>query len=377
MGFLSTRSSSNAAGGNIPLGGYADVFASGDAFKAAGSMIQRSQYPQMSAAFPRRNAFTTSLVAQPLTGSSSLARCGTFGKGKFVIMMTSGPSNTSSDSLYSTDGITWTPALTTSNLLWNGICHGGPVGNTKFIAVGTAQGGSAASTCCVSADGITWTTSAMPSLIYQSVIWSDQLGLFVAFTNSTACATSPDGITWTQRATPAGGYYPAAGPNCVIAMNPGGNMIRTTDGVNFAQVPGLPNKAYSSVVYANNMFVATVGSSAAGFGIVTSPDGLVWTPRVTPSTYAGGQLAYGDGVFLCTGSSAYGSMTSTDAINWIQRPNGINGLVYSVFGNGVFLTTAPFQSNGTTYNQLTYTENSTTSDWMYIAGTAGKFVRVK
>ncbi|WP_426111344.1 hypothetical protein [Pseudomonas sp. DSP3-2-2] len=363
---------------SVPLGGLATVFASGDAYKAIGTSIQRSLYPEMSAAFPRKSAYAFSLVAQPLVGSSSLARCGTFGKGMFVIMMTSNATNTSADSLYSFDGITWTPSTATSSLNWNGICYGGPVGNQKFVAVGAAQGGTAASTCCISSDGITWATSNMPSLIYQSVVWSDQLGLYIAFTNSTACATSPDGVTWTQRATPGGGYYPAASPNCVIALNPGGNMIRTTDGIAFAVVAGLPNKAYSSVVYAGGLFVATVGSSAAGAGIVTSPDGLTWTVRVTPASYTGGQLAYGDGVWLCTGNGgATGSMTSYDAINWSQRANGIAGAVYSVFGNGAFLITAPFVSSGVTYNQLVYTENLSTSDWMYLSGTAGQYVRVR
>jgi hypothetical protein len=367
---------------NVPLGGYASVFGSGDAYKAVGQSIQRSLYPEMAVAFPRKGAFSFSLAAQPLVGSSSQALCGTYGKGMFVIMMSSVYTNTSTDSLSSTDGITWSPATTSVSVNWTGICYG----NNKFVAVGAGQGGIAGAVvntnCSWSTDGVIWTTSTMPSRVYTSVIWSDQLGLFIAFTTTLFVSTSPDGITWTSRATPAGsgGTYMSAvaSPTCVVAVATNGAVLRTVDGITFT-LAATTSRAVSSVAYGNSLFALTVTSAtAAGTGVLTSSDGITWTTRSTPANYYGGYIAFGDSVFTCVGSGANGALTSDDGIKWTQRPSGmVSPPVFGTYGSGAFLFCADRAGSGTTYHELVYTENTTTSDYLYISGTAGNFVRVR
>lgn len=62
-----------------------------------------------------------------------------------------------------------------------------------------------------SPDGINWTArTAASDLNWQSVCWSEELGLFVACAAtviSPALMTSPDGITWTSRTPSALDYW--------------------------------------------------------------------------------------------------------------------------------------------------------------------------
>lgn len=84
-----------------------------------------------------------------------------------------------------------------------------------------------------------------------------------------------------------------------------------------------------------------LGDAASGTKqIETSPDGITWTARSSPTDSNGGfAIAFGAGVFvaLCLDStgSTFIAMSSPDGISWtshaIPQPNGVayNGVVYS------------------------------------------------
>jgi hypothetical protein len=99
----------------------------------------------------------------------------------------------------SPDGITWTARTAASGVTVMGAVAWSPV-RRIFCAVGP----SGTNRCSTSLDGITWTERTIPSNSWNSIVWNDRLGLFVACNSdgtTSGIATSPDGVTWTTRTT--------------------------------------------------------------------------------------------------------------------------------------------------------------------------------
>lgn len=143
------------------------------------------------------------------------------------------------------------------------------------------------------------------------------------------------------------------------------------------------------VAYGNGTFAAV--SSA---NIATSPDGITWTSRTSPSANLWLSVAYGNGVFVAVGQTSSGNNTSTaitspDGITWTQRTLPASQIWRSIaFGNGIFVaartasviggsetTTAPCATSpdGTTWTTQT---TPATNYWRSIAFGNGIFVAV-
>lgn len=147
-------------------------------------------------------------------------------------------------------------------------------------------------------------------------IWVSELGLWVAVgytgDSSVGIATSPDGINWTAQGNP-------------FANETGGY------GYHIAWSPSLG-------------LLCAVGNSYSGFDrvyIATSPDGVTWTPQVTPADATEGpQIIAVDwsetqGQFVTGwyGAGAFGSIaTSPDGVTWTFQttPFDVGGEVQSV-----------------------------------------------
>jgi hypothetical protein len=375
MGFTTTRSSSNSAGGNVPLGGYADVFTSGLAFKATGTLIQRSLYPEMSNAFPRKGSFSAVAATLPsATGYTGIA----FGNGLFVAATgyTGSPGTAAATS---TDGITWTPRAMPVPLEWRAMAFGAGL----FVAIGTNNSNTANAVYATSTDGINWTARNMGvPAVWASITYSTALGLFIAIaggynSQSNIAATSPDGLVWTARVLPVTGYWQSVcpGPAMLVAANANGSssgsLANSVDGANWTTRAAAAGTS-SGVAYGAGLFV-----SVGMLGMNTSADGITWTPRSVPSTWNCTVVAYGNGCFVAAGAQGSNiAFTSPDGINWTPRNIvSANSLIGSlVYGAGTFVQLGG--SNQTIANLL-FVENLTDSDYMYIGGTAGKFVRVK
>jgi hypothetical protein len=111
-----------------------------------------------------------------------------------------------------------------------------------------------------------------------------------------------------------------------------GEILVSTNGVNWTSPTGQTNWAFTGVVYANGLFVA-VGS---GGGVWTSSDGYRWTGRF-PATGWFLRLAYGRGTFVAVGAGGL-VMTSADATNWTQRATGTSEYLRDIeFGNNRFV----------------------------------------
>lgn len=212
-----------------------------------------------------------------------------------------------------------------------------------WVAVGAL--GAPATTCMRSVDGTNWTFPTMPTgALWSGVVWSPELGIFAACSNSAVCkiATSPDGITWSiafavspQNTHPSRciEWSPDLGLFICGSAASTGTPTATTrfmtspDAINWTLITGTPDRAVEAIRWSPelSLFVAACSDFGGGLDAMwTSPTGAVWTPRNLPDAFfidasAGSHtlLTWADdlGLFVCVrdGGSV---VTSPDGINW-------------------------------------------------------------
>jgi hypothetical protein len=123
---------------------------------------------------------TWTSVASPLSGTNFVALA--YGKGLFVALR-----NATNESMYSSDGITWSGASGLPNANWIALVHG----HNRFIAI--ADDGTAA----YSLDGRNWTQSDLPdqgTRTYRNIAYGQ--GIFVATRDDTSVVYSEYGLVW-------------------------------------------------------------------------------------------------------------------------------------------------------------------------------------
>ena len=159
----------------------------------------------------------------------------------------------------------------------------------------------------------------------------------------------------------------AYGAGVYVAVGSGGTIERNTNaasGTWTAQTSGTKQNLYG-VSYLNGMFVA-VGD---GGTLLTSPDGIAWTSRVTDIAGALRHSAYGLGsgattaLYVAVGDAG-AVVSSTDAVNWVPQTLPTTQSLYSV----VFGPDLQFIAAGTS-GTLAY--SLTGADGTWHAGNAG------
>jgi hypothetical protein len=142
-----------------------------------------------------------------------------------------------------------------------------------------------------SATGASWAshTTSADTMEFRAFIRVVEHGLFVYVDGAGNIETSADGVTWVQRQTTSGGtsaglaYSPEL--DVAVCVNNAGQIYRsgvgdlTTWGLQASSQGTLQSVCWSAVA---GLFVA-VRSSGTGQRVLTSPDGITWTPRNTPA----------------------------------------------------------------------------------------------
>jgi len=134
----------------------------------------------------------------------------------------------------------------------------------------------------------------------------------------------------------------------------GGPIVCSRDGTNWVeQQDGIAGYHYlSGVSFGTGLFVAVGSDLVSGVHLITSPDGMTWTPR-SPGTDAPlNSVAYGNGIFVaggavagrCLAGACNVAMTSADGITW--TPLSIGGGFRISFGNGTFVALARNGNDG-------------------------------
>jgi hypothetical protein len=278
----------------------------------------------------------------------------TWGANKFVVCGDRGLIYTSGD------GLTWKRQNSSGeqgtliNVVWQ---------NNQFIAFSTYQKNSYWD-ILNSADGINWTINFVGEDLVNAV-WGN--GKFVAAAgNIGPIMTSLDGISWSQNAN---GYYFDQiiwANNQFIAFNDSAfnrsRVFSSSDGLSWTQIGTAGISCYlanqNQIVYDGHQFVAV------GFfgGIVTSPDGRVWTNHNRGLLTDLCDVAWGANRFVAVGDSGL-VLASSNGIDWVKCVSGtqrkLNCVAYgeSTFVAGGDSGAIAISSNGIDWNSTTINNN--------------------
>jgi len=262
--------------------------------------------------------------------------------------------------IYSLDGKTWTGR---SDTLLADTAYTFPaitaVGNGIVVAM--AKGSDSGTDLLISTDGISWDKYRMPITDSRyDIAYSQQQGRFVVSTGGGKAWDSLDGITWTQNAA-----FSSAFSGSAIAYGAGTFVVLTSntfsaawssDGTSWNTV-SQPYGQWTCATYGDGTFVAMPDGSAQA--IYSKDKGVTWTLSETlPVNFGPGDVAYGDGKFVAVKSGG-GSILSTDGINWI-RTNLETGYWLSVkYADGKFVAVGRPISG---YPNVAYSYDG--SDWV-------------
>ncbi|CAB4958685.1 MAG: hypothetical protein F2837_11490 [Actinobacteria bacterium] len=191
-------------------------------------------------------------------------------------------------------------------------------------------------------------------------------------------------INWTGRTAPETNNWTSVaygnGQFVALSWNGTNRVMTSPDGITWT-ARSTPSSEWKAVTYGNGQFVAV-----ADYGtdlVMTSPDGITWTARTAATTSYWSGLTFGNGVFVAVAWSGDTDrvMTSPDGITWtVQSAAEQNGWKSVTFGNGTFVAVS---FNGT-YRAMTSTDGITwtaqsaasASNWNNVTYGNGTFVAV-
>lgn len=360
----------------VPLGAPIEVMRAGVNYKATGTAVARAAYPELSAAFPvSGQGFFAADSNASLTGTWAAI---TFGNNVFVAVGEAGRIGVSQD------GQSWTVMICNAAMEYTDVIWA----NNQFVAVGGLNG------CATSPDGYNWTARVLPtaqgSTYYRQIAYG--AGLYVAVPGrqgdaTTTYATSPNGINWTARVLPYACSWRLIrfGDGQFVAMASYNSNIYATsaDGINWTQRAGPALGNWEVLIYAGGQWVALCGGwgMSATTQAITSPNGINWTVRTLASAALWTDIAYGNGFYLAVGTNINSAnsvmLTSKDAITWVQRNAPAQEYRAAGFANGLFVALQGYRQTMTPApTGVTVYVEGNTSEYLYLSGPAGKFIRV-
>lgn len=358
----------------VPIGGVTAVFRSGANYKAVGELVQRSVCTALSAAFPRNGAFSSAGITMPTTNNwASVA----YGNGVFVAVGTASGNGATNVFAISKDGKNWSQVVVPQAALWTAVAYGAGL----FCAFGN---GSGTTYLLTSPDGINWTARAAPGFAPNAgcVVWNGSVFAGIQSGNGNAFS-SPDGIIWTARTLPGAtawsGLAWCAGAAKFVAIASASNQSATSpDGITWTSRT-LPASTFKAIAANSTTFVIPMASSSPAPAVYTSTDGINWTARATPGLgYSTNAIVWGDGVFVTSGKDSSTALVSYDGASWSEKAIPASTALWSsmAFGAGMFLGLFASPQSGNANGHVVYAENLTDSDYLYLSGTPGNFVRV-
>jgi hypothetical protein len=289
-------------------------------------------------------------------------------------------------------GVKWRSRGSVANNDWTSVTYG----NGIFVAVADSGTGRIA----YSYDGVTWIPVTIQWEVYQ--LWKFVLftnGKFIAVgndannNNKIVTVYSYDGINWNNddpylyvsnlsSLAYGNGIFVIVG--CGAICGGGTNDILTSsDGINWTPRTSGINNFWPSISYGNGLFVAVGGCSL--YCVMTSPDGITWTGHWTNFNSLGlygrlNSITYGNGLFVTVANSIVA--TSPDGITWTSRTSAADNQWTSVtYGNGLFVAVSVDGTGNrvmTSPNGITWTIRASAADnqWQSVTYGNGLFVAV-
>jgi hypothetical protein len=315
----------------------------------------------------RVNAAGTDTEVLPLTYTvATLPITGTIGNTAFVTDEYGGPTLATWNGLHwqrNSDqkicrALGWVGAYTHN---WTGIAAplsaGLPIiltavawasGLRKFVAIGNLAASPGNVTRSISSrDGQSWAISNVAADVnWVAMCWSQERGELTACSSTGELMRSLDGDIWSL--APGGILLPGASAICwsktlkiyvatmsVAGFPGGGNYFASSrDGSTWIFSSVSANSQWADICRAEEigLFLAVcidAPNNLNNFSVATSPDGQVWTPRVTPTTgYTWGSICWSPTLRLAVAVSISGTtdriMTSPDGANWTLRAHVVS-----------------------------------------------------
>ena len=183
-------------------------------------------------------------------------------------------------------------------------------------------------------------------------------------------------------------YGVAYGANKYIAVGLYNNRVaHSADGITWsdAGVSGIPPAGFSSVIYADNKFVAVARSADSDSTprAMYSTDGLSWTSATEAERNSWASVTYGDGKFVAVAENGTNRvMYSADGESWSNENVSVPDSTWysTTYGGGKFVAVA---NNGTyaamySTDGITWTAASAPSGaWTGVAYSDGTYVAVQ
>ena len=256
-----------------------------------------------------------------------------------------------------------------SNILFKSICWSPEL--SMFVAVGIPWNQSNVDakyhSINYSYDGIKWFSTNVyitSSTSYiSSIAWSPTRSVFVAvYWNSLRSSYSYNGKDWNHLVlsgvatnfssiTWANDLFVAVANNGTTS-----NQIMTTsNGINWSIRTSSIANNWTSVTWGNGLYVA-VSTNTGTNQIMTSPDGITWTTRTSPTSNQWQSVAWGNNIFVAVASSGTNNrvMTSTNGTSWTIRTSPSNDSWRSViWASGLNLFIASNDSNNSNNRIMT------------------------
>ena len=245
--------------------------------------------------------------------------CIAYGNSTFVI----GSQSSSSNMLYSTDGINWNTTLLPISTQCTDICYA----LNLFVCVSRQ-------TILYSTDGINWTNASV-SGDWQHICYGN--GLFAALNNNLTnnYAYSTDGINWTKISIPrANTSYGLSAigicyGNGVFVAGYGSSMSTSmytysTDGINWVEGSLPIDKSWNSVNFCNGKFFFSNKGDNKLESVYYSTDGINWTALNSNTAYSFGDMVKYKGLIIVGCETFADDFYSSDGLKWypIKAENG-------------------------------------------------------
>jgi len=214
------------------------------------------------------------------------------------------------DIIYSSDGIKWessSSAITHSQLtdiVWNG---------NRFVALSkrgeriTSANGDYIYT---STNGVIWNKRALGMEIdLKSVIWGSNQ--FITVGEKGYIFTSPKGMIWTQQQSPTNNYLEKIVWNGsqYIAVGEAGTIISSTESTNWIQRQSPTSQKLLGITWYGNKFIASDSD-----GTITSTDGVNWE-RGASIDFRNTRVSFASNGKILV-AAGFHLLTSPDGINW-------------------------------------------------------------
>lgn len=269
----------------------------------------------------------------------------TYGNGVYVAALNPNPFQV--NIFTSSDAINWTPRDIDSGFRFNKV----DFLNGRFVASGNTDLVSRKAGIATSEDGIVWQTiptqfsDPIHSIAFGQGAYVACGGGFIL--RKPLLASSPDIQTWTNQIRGFDREFTSVSYLNHQFLAPGFSretgkstlILTSSDGIDWTPWDSSTEKAIEDITYGKGKYVA-VGLDGV---IVSSEDGKNWTPRESGVTVHLGNVAYGNRMFVALGNPNFETgeetiLTSNDGIIWTERGQFLDVYPEDLhFVNGLFV----------------------------------------